>query len=96
MEFDVTPFVLFYHICLQGDRAGLNQLLDSSIAAGKHNVAFICMFLLGQVDRCVDLLMEAGRLPEAALLARAYTPSKMSKPIKVGAAVADSAPVLVC
>jgi hypothetical protein len=36
-----------------------------------------------QVERCVSLLSEAGRLPEAAMLARAYKPSIMSGPIKV-------------
>jgi hypothetical protein len=34
---------------LQGDRAGLSKLLDASMAAGKHNVAFLCLFLPGQV-----------------------------------------------
>eukprot|EP00879_Flechtneria_rotunda_P019952 GHRR01020972.1.p1 GENE.GHRR01020972.1~~GHRR01020972.1.p1 ORF type:complete len:816 (+),score=351.64 GHRR01020972.1:464-2911(+) len=66
----------------KGDRAGLSQLAESSLAAGKQNVAFLCLFLLGQVDRCVSLLIEAGRLPEAALMARTYTPSRMSGPVK--------------
>ncbi|WIA18293.1 hypothetical protein OEZ85_009758 [Tetradesmus obliquus] len=66
----------------KGDRPGLSKLLEASMAAGKHNVAFLCLFLLGQVDRCVALLSEAGRLPEAAMLARAYMPSAMSGPVK--------------
>lgn len=33
----------------QGDRPGLSKLLEASMAAGKHNVAFLCLFLLGQV-----------------------------------------------
>lgn len=37
-----------------------------------------------QVERCVQLLIESGRLPEAAMLARAYTPSRMGEPVKVG------------
>jgi hypothetical protein len=36
-----------------------------------------------QVERCVALLSEAGRLPEAAMLARTYKPSIMSGPVKV-------------
>jgi hypothetical protein len=46
-------------VLLQGDRAGLSKLLDASMAAGKQNVAFLCLFLLGQVrgTRCCCLLI---------------------------------------
>lgn len=33
----------------KGDRQGLTKLTESALAAGKHNVAFLCLFLLGQV-----------------------------------------------
>eukprot|EP00775_Hariotina_reticulata_P003983 gene3983-4236_t len=33
----------------KGDRTALTELVDASLAAGKHNVAFLCLFLLGQV-----------------------------------------------
>jgi hypothetical protein len=47
---------------LQGDRAGLSKLLDASMAAGKHNVAFLCLFLLGQVrSGDVTSTMSSGR-----------------------------------
>jgi len=36
-------------------------------------------------QRCVSMLLECGRLPEAALFARAYLPSKMSDCVKVRA-----------
>lgn len=130
---------------LQGDRAALSSLADTSLAAGKHNVTFLCLFLLGQVrgppgvvarlsagprrlclhlllhrcctwrcclnrparslatplgaaatacracapphhrqvERCVSLLVESGRLPEAAMMARTYAPSLMAEPVKV-------------
>ena len=38
--------------------------------------------LYAQVDRCVSLLGEAGRLPEAALFARTYAPSRMAVPVQ--------------
>jgi hypothetical protein len=47
-------------------------------AAGKQNIAFICHFLLGRLDECVDLLVSCGRLPEAAFFARTYAPSRMT------------------
>lgn len=45
----------------------------------------LCNAAVLQVDRCVSLLMESGRLPEAALFARSYTPSRMKGPIEVSA-----------
>jgi hypothetical protein len=35
----------------KGDRQGLTKLTDAALAGGKHNVAFLCLFLLGQVRR---------------------------------------------
>jgi hypothetical protein len=46
--------VLLSLVLLQGDRAGLSKLLDASMAAGKQNVAFLCLFLLGQVRPAGD------------------------------------------
>ena len=47
---------------------------------------FCCCVVLCclQVERCVSLLMESGRLPEAALFARSYAPSLMKQPLQVG------------
>jgi coatomer subunit beta' len=39
----------------KADRQGLTKLADAALAGGKHNVAFVCLFLLGQV-RFVSLL----------------------------------------
>eukprot|EP00877_Chromochloris_zofingiensis_P000490 jgi/Chrzof1/10441/UNPLg00368.t1 len=66
----------------QGDRPALSQLADTAFAAGKQNVTFLCLFLLGQTERCVQLLLESGRLPEAAMFARTYLPSKMSAAVQ--------------
>lgn len=35
----------------KGDRPGLTKLAEAALTAGKHNVAFVCLFLLGQVRR---------------------------------------------
>ena len=51
-------------------------------AAGKQNIAFICHFLLGRLDACVDLLVGCGRLPEAAFFARTYAPSRMTEVLR--------------
>lgn len=71
-------------LLLQGDRATMGQLAERAAAAGRLNVAFLALFLLGRSADCVALLLKAGRLPEAALFARAYLPSRMSEAVKVG------------
>lgn len=52
-------------------------------AAGKQNIAFVCHFLLGRLDACVDLLVGCGRLPEAAFFARTYAPSRVAEVVKL-------------
>ncbi len=39
----------------------------------------VARFLLGDLDGCVDLLVESGRIPEAAFFARTYLPSRISE-----------------
>lgn len=60
--------------------AGLAQ---SAKDAGKNNIAFISLLLLGKVDECIELLVESKRLPEAALFARTYKPSRVSEITKL-------------
>jgi len=50
---------------------------------GKLNISFICSFLRGKTEDCLQLLLSAGRAPEAAFLARTYLPSRMSDMVKV-------------
>ena len=56
----------------------LAALAEAAREKGKNNVAFISLFLLGEVDKCIDLLCDTGRVPEAAFMARAYAPSRVS------------------
>jgi len=63
--------------------AGSNQLMSSlsndSYAAGQHNVAFLSTLLTGDVEKCVNILVETDRLPEAAFFARTYCPSQVPR-----------------
>lgn len=43
----------------------------------KTNIAFIALLLRGKVNECIDLLVETNRIPEAALFARSYCPSRI-------------------
>ena len=57
----------------------VSTLADAASNAGKNNVAFLSHFILGDLEKCLDVLIESGRLPEAAFFARTYLPSQISK-----------------
>ncbi|MED6136784.1 hypothetical protein PIB30_059067, partial [Stylosanthes scabra] len=61
------------------DAEGISKLATLAKEQGKNNVAFLCLFMLGRVEDCLQLLIESNRIPEAALLARSYLPSKVSE-----------------
>lgn len=74
---DVAGLLLLY--TSTADAAGLAKLAVKAKELGKFNVAFACWFVLRDVQACLDLLCETGRLPEAALMARTYAPSRVSE-----------------
>lgn len=45
----------------------------------RYNIAFTCLLLLGRVNGCLDLLVKAGKIPEAVFMARSYAPSRVSE-----------------
>ncbi|KAJ3672206.1 hypothetical protein LUZ60_006927 [Juncus effusus] len=61
-----------------GDSEGITKLASLAKEQGKNNVAFLCLFMLGKLEDCLQLLVESNRIPEAALMARSYLPSKVS------------------
>ncbi|KAJ6808352.1 coatomer subunit beta'-1-like isoform X2 [Iris pallida] len=73
---DLSGLLLLYSAI--GDAEGIAKLAALAKDQGKNNVAFLCLFLLGEVEDCLQLLLESNRIPEAALLARSYLPSKVS------------------
>lgn len=58
-----------------GDRDGLRALAAQAEAGGAHNVSFSCLWQLGDVDACIDLLIKTNRAAEAVLFAQTYKPS---------------------
>lgn len=46
------------------------KLAENSKASGKNNISFVCYMLLGKLEKCLDLLIETDRIPEAAFFAR--------------------------
>ncbi|XP_050309549.1 coatomer subunit beta' [Anthonomus grandis grandis] len=61
-----------------GDKNLVEYLAESTQQEGKYNLSFLSHLLLGDLQRCLDILIETGRLPEAAFFARSYLPDKIS------------------
>ena len=78
---DYPSLLLLYSS--SGDVERLRELAAAAAAAQQQQVAFMCYLLLQQTEDCVDLLLAAGRAPEAALFARTYCPSAVDKAVKV-------------
>ncbi|KAH1114140.1 hypothetical protein J1N35_007518 [Gossypium stocksii] len=78
---DLSGLLLLYSSL--GDAEGISRLASLSKEKGKNNVAFLCLFMLGKLEDCLQLLVESNWMPEAALMARAYLPSKVSEIVTI-------------
>ncbi|KAL8153116.1 hypothetical protein V2J09_010876 [Rumex salicifolius] len=74
---DLSGLLLLYSSI--GDAEGLSRLGNLAQEQGKNNVAFLCLYMLGKLEECLELLVDCNRIPEAALMARSYLPSKVSE-----------------
>jgi coatomer subunit beta' len=57
----------------------LVELAELAKKGKKMNIAFLCHFLLNDLDACLATLIDSGRISEAAFFARTYCPSKISE-----------------
>ncbi|CBF70445.1 coatomer subunit beta' [Aspergillus nidulans FGSC A4] len=71
---DVGSLLLLH--TASGNREGLQALASQASDAGLHNVAFSTLWSLGDVDGCIDLLVQTNRLAESVLFAQTYKPSR--------------------
>ncbi|RWR83035.1 coatomer subunit beta'-1-like protein isoform X1 [Cinnamomum micranthum f. kanehirae] len=78
---DLSGLLLLYSAL--GDAEGISRLASLAKEQGKNNVAFLCLFMLGKLEDCLQLLVESNRIPEAALMARSYLPSKVSEIVAI-------------
>ena len=44
----------------------------------RMNVAFICYFLANDLQKCLNVLLNSERFPEAAFFSKTYLPSEIS------------------
>ncbi|CAH1117705.1 unnamed protein product [Phaedon cochleariae] len=66
-----------------GDENLVRSLGESTNAEGKHNLSFLSYFLVGDLNKCIDILITTGRLPEAAFFARSYLPDRISEIVEL-------------
>lgn len=72
---DLSGLLVLYSS--RGDADGLAYVAEHAAAEGQMNVAFLCNYLLHRTDACLDVLLAAERMPEAALFARTYAPARV-------------------
>lgn len=53
-----------------GDSNMLRNLGENGVSQGKFNISFLSMFLLGDLEKCLEILIQTNRIPEAAFFAR--------------------------
>jgi len=93
---DYSDLLMLYSAV--GNLAGMERLAEAATAHGKTNVGFVAYLLTGNVEKCAEILITTKRLPEAALFARTYLPSKIDEIValwkidlaKISATAADA------
>jgi len=53
---DLSGLLLLYSSL--GDAEGITELATLAKEQGKNNVTFLCMFLLGKMEECIQLLVD--------------------------------------
>mmetsp|Transcript_20959 Transcript_20959/g.34623 ORF Transcript_20959/g.34623 Transcript_20959/m.34623 type:complete len:958 (-) Transcript_20959:266-3139(-) len=78
---DLAGLLLLYSST--GHAEGMEKLAQLAKKKGRLNISFICSFLRSKIDDCLELLLGAGRAPEAAFLARTYAPKEMPRMVRL-------------
>ena len=78
---DLSGLMLLYSSA--GNKEGMKSLGIRAKNAGRNNVAFLALFITGQLEECIQLLVDTDRFPEAAFLARTYYPSKIGSVLEL-------------
>lgn len=71
---DLGSLLLLYSS--SGDKEGLKSLAVQAEEMGSNNIAFSSLWLSGDIDAAIDLLVRTGRESEAVLFSQTYKPSK--------------------
>ncbi|VDN51818.1 unnamed protein product [Dracunculus medinensis] len=61
----------------------LSKLAADALASSQNNVAFLAYLTLGNIEKCLDILILSDRLPEAAFFAYTYCPSQVDRVVSL-------------
>ena len=75
-------FDFFNHVSIS-HKEKLSELGLKSIDEGFFNIAFNCFVQTNDLDKCVDILLQTNKIPEAALFCRTYYPSRLSEVLSI-------------
>eukprot|EP01130_Rhizamoeba_saxonica_P017463 TRINITY_DN8476_c0_g1_i1.p1 TRINITY_DN8476_c0_g1~~TRINITY_DN8476_c0_g1_i1.p1 ORF type:complete len:927 (+),score=232.91 TRINITY_DN8476_c0_g1_i1:281-3061(+) len=78
---DISGLYLLYTSTANAE--GLEKLAQESIKLARYNIAFDCLFVLGQVNAALDILIKSERYTEAAYFAQSYVPSRVNELISI-------------
>jgi len=78
---DMSGLLLLYSCA--GNKDGMLSLAERAKSCGRLNVSFVAYFLTGRIEEALGLLIDAGRIPEAAFMARTYLPSHIPRILKL-------------
>lgn len=70
---DVGSLLLLH--TASNNREGLRALAAQASESGLYNVAFSTLWSMGDIDGCIDLLVQTNRLAESVLFAQTYKPT---------------------
>lgn len=73
---DLSGLLTLY--AARSDKQALEKLVVRAKQTHKMNVAFLASYMCGNMEDCLSILMDSDRIPEAAIFARTYLPSKVS------------------
>ena len=78
---DLSGLLLLYSS--SANKEGMRSLAVRAKESGRSNVAFIAYFTAGLIEECIQLLLDTGRVPEAAFMARTYMPSQIGRTLEL-------------
>lgn len=71
-------------ICVSlGLKSEIEELAKKAQQTTRMNIAFICFFILNDLQQCINILLESQRYPEAAMFAKTYLPSQITKCVEL-------------
>jgi len=73
--------VLTLNFVVAGNAGMVEKLATTAEAHGKYNIAFTSFFMLGKLQKCLEILVNSDRIPEAAFFARYFIYRKFSTPL---------------